>query len=90
VPLAAGVYAGGASLLIRGRRVGVVLAKGEGVETAGAGVSTGSRVDSPMEDDVVLEDLDDRREAKRLNGFILPCCRYEYESVRQFVVDDDG
>ena len=62
VPLAGGEYAGGASVLCWGRRVGVVLANGDGADT---GAATG--VD-------VFEDLDDLRDAKRssfLKGFMV-------------------
>lgn len=68
VPFIGGEYAGGASLLTCGRRVGVVRAKTEGVGTAGAGLGVAS---ANVDDDVeVFEDFEDRREAKRFSRSI--------------------
>lgn len=66
VPLVGGVYAGGASVLCWGRRVGVVLAKGEGagVMVSDTGRSTGSEVSEH------LNDLRDAKRSSRLNGFM--------------------
>lgn len=58
MPLTGGEYAGGASVLCCGRRVGVVLAKGERSEGVACDTGAATGVE-------VFELLDDLRDAKR-------------------------